>query len=504
MTKPDSSFAVSSDIESSRSDSADALGGKTARASLLSVSSKLVAKLLGFTATLVLARMLSPEDFGLVAVALMAFGLLEVLRNMGTGEALIYQQRYRDVEATSAFWIALVTGITMSLTFVFGAPVIASLFNNLEAASLIKFMGWLFIVEALGAIPAALAKRDLDFGTLAYAEVGRALSKALLSIALALSGFGVWSIIYGQLLGSIVGVAIYWKRIDWRPSFAFDWQASKGMLSYGLVLVGVGVMAFVVNRIDQLIIARRLDMQQLGYFVMAYTFANMLITDLAYNAGQASCSTFAKVQSNSEELKKFYLATVFWHSLFGFAFAVGLAITAPLVVGVLLAEKWQPIVPVLQALSIHALISTLSIAPADLITATGRAKYVIYVNLGWIIVSVPTLLILAERGIVAVAWGVTFLEFISLFVMWALAKRLSDHRNNELLSTLKTPLIASLSMALCLFGLHHWHGMASMPIPLLLASTIIVGAVVYLGAVFVLRPDTYALVIGAFKKSARV
>ena len=347
------------------------LGNKTARASLLSVSSRLTAKLIGFAATLVLARILDPEDFGLVAIALMALGLFDVLRNMGTGEALVYQQRYRDIESSSAFWISLTTGVVLFALLLFIAPILATYFKNEQVTNLIRFISSIFIIEALAAIPAARAKRDLEFGTIAYAELTRAVCKGFISIVLALNGFGVWSILYGQFFGAVIGMLVYWFRSNWRPSFAFEWQASRELLSYGLVLIGVGIVAFLSTRFDQFIIARRLDVLQLGYFVMAYTISSTLITDLAYNAGQATCSTFARVQKEASVLKKYYLETLYWHSLFGFGFSIGLAIAAPLVVGVLFADKWEPMIPVLQVLCVHALFVTLSTAPADLMSATG-------------------------------------------------------------------------------------------------------------------------------------
>ena len=467
-----------------------ALSTKTARGSILAVASKLTAKTVAFMATLILARILNPADFGLIAIALLAFGFLDTMRNLGVSEVLVYQQRYRSSEASTAFWIALVSGCVFAVIFSASAPLIAGFFNNTEVTGLIRVMGLLFVLEALGAVPAAIAKRDLRFRIRAYSEVSRALFKAFISIVLALSGFGVWSIVFGQIAGSVVGVAVYWKKLEFIPTFQFEKGAARVMLSYGIVLTLVGILAFSVNRMDQFIIANQLGVLQLGYFALAYTFANMLIFDLAQTAGQATISTFARVQADRSELRKYYLDTLFYMSTFGIALGLGLFFTAEYVVRVLLADKWLPIVPVLKALSINALLMTIVASAADVITATGRAKYIIYLNLGWLVISAPIILMLSKYGITAIAWGVTVMEVCALAIFLVIAMRIADHSLLDVLNTLSSSLIAGAAMGAVLYGLQYFLGDSNIRDFLMLAMLIGVGGICYLLVVVVLRPET--------------
>jgi len=402
-------------------------------------------------ATLILARILNPADFGLIAIALLAFGFLDTMRNLGVSEVLVYQQRYRSSEASTAFWIALVSGCVFAVIF----------------------------SASVGAVPAAIAKRDLRFRIRAYSEVSRALFKAFISIVLALSGFGVWSIVFGQIAGSVVGVAVYWKKLEFIPTFQFEKGAARVMLSYGIVLTLVGILAFSVNRMDQFIIANQLD-----------TFANMLIFDLAQTAGQATISTFARVQADRSELRKYYLDTLFYMSTFGIALGLGLFFTAEYVVRVLLADKWLPIVPVLKALSINALLMTIVASAADVITATGRAKYIIYLNLGWLVISAPIILMLSKYGITAIAWGVTVMEVCALAIFLVIAMRIADHSLLDVLNTLSSSLIAGAAMGAVLYGLQYFLGDSNIRDFLMLAMLIGVGGICYLLVVVVLRPET--------------
>jgi len=473
---------------------ADNIGRLAARGSVWATGSNLAGRLIAFITTMVMARLLEPADFGLIAIGLICIGMLDAFRNLGVGEALIYRQRSGDTDSNTAFWIALGVGTLLTMLALAMAPVAARFFGNPDAEKVIAVLSVVFVIESLMVIHATRAQRDFQFARRATAEMTKTIFKAVVSISLALLGFGMWSLVAGQITGALAGAICYWIVVQWRPAFEFDRRAAVGLLSYGSVLIALGFVAFGINRADQFMIGRHLNETQLGYYAVAFSMVDLLVANPARTIGQASYSAFSKLSGDLEKLKQNYLDTVLFVSLLCIALGAGMFATSSNFVMSFLSAKWSAAIPVVEALSFFAITHAVSYSAGDVLKALGRARQLVWLSCVALLVSVLVLWFVAPEGIVQVAWTVFIIQFVSGLVMTAMTMHVLKVSAWELLNSLKPALIAGVLMVLVLRFLLPTLT-ESFTIPVRLIMDVIVGAIVYVGVVRIIRPDVPARIL---------
>lgn len=484
-------------------DKADAnIGRIAAKGSVWATASNLIGRLIAFVTTMVMARLLSPADFGVVAIGLFCIGLLDSLRNFGVGEALIYRQRDGDTDSNTAFWIAIAVGVFLTLTAWTLSPLAAGFFDNDDATGVIAALSVIFVIESLMIIHATRAQRDFQFARRAVADITKTVFKAVISISLALTGFGLWSLVIGQISGAIAGAICYWIVVPWRPKLEFNYSAARGLMSYGQVLICLGAVAYAINRADQFSIGRHLDAEWLGYYAVAFSMVDLLVANPARTIGQASFSAFSKLAGNRQKLKQNYLDTVLFVSLLCVALGAGIFATAPSMVEVFLTSKWSPSVPVIQVLAFFAMAHAIAYSAGDVLKAVGKAKFLVWTSVVWLLVSVSALWLIAPHGIVPVACAVFVFQFIASIVVTAFCMKLLELSVSELLNNIKPAVTAGLTMIVVLEMLLPLIT-ASVPPILRLCAEIGVGAVTYIGVIRWMRPDVVERILWFTRIRAR-
>ncbi|MEM7115598.1 MAG: oligosaccharide flippase family protein [Chloroflexota bacterium] len=181
--------------------------------------------------TAVLARLLTPEQFGIVGFATLAVSYLAVLKDLGLGAALIQRQDRIDEAADTVFTLNLLLGLILSAITIAAAPLVAVYFSEPQVTPILRVLGFTFVFNALGAIHIVRLQRRLDFRQKAIPDIGRSLAKGLISIGLALTGFGVWALVIGQLAGVVAGVVLAWIMLPWRPNLRFGSDLARQMFT---------------------------------------------------------------------------------------------------------------------------------------------------------------------------------------------------------------------------------------------------------------------------------
>lgn len=471
--------------------SADAnanVGELAARGSIWATGSNLAGRLIAFVTTMVMARLLSPADFGVVAIGLICIGLLDAFRNLGVGEALIYRQRDGDTDSNTAFWIAVGVGLCLCLLALAVSPLAASFFGNPDAANVIAVLSVVFLIESLMVIHATRAQRDFQFARRAVADITKTVAKAVVSITLALMGFGLWSLVAGQITGAVAGAICYWIVVRWRPAFEFNAEAARGLVSYGGVLICLGAVAFGINRADQFSIGRHLDETMLGYYAVAFSMVDLLVANPARTVGQASYAAFSRLASDRDGLRQTYLDTVLFVSLLCVALGAGIFATAPNLVAVFLTSKWAPSVPVMQVLALFAMAHGIAFSAGDVLKALGKAKILVWISIVWLLSSIPVLWLVAPSGIVAVATTVLVFQFVAAVAVIVICINSLDLSLSDFFASLRPALVAGVLMvAVLLLVVEPLTASVSAGVSLVLQ--VVCGAAIYIVTVQLLRPD---------------
>ena len=382
-------------------------------------------KLLVLVSTAILARLLTPDDFGLVALALVFVTYAEVVADFGVAQALIYLPARRS-SADAAVVLSALWSVTLAGAGVLAAPAVAAFFGRADVTPIFRALSLSLLLNGIGQVPDALLRRDLRFRTQIAGNLARAAAQGVASVAFALGGAGAWAIVLGQLVGEAAWAGTLWALVDYRPRRGFHRLQRtdvKELVGYGAPAAGNALVLSLVFNVDYLIVGRRLGARELGYYTLAYRIPQMLIIQVFYILSTVTFPLFARVRTSAERLRNGYLVAVKLQSVYGVIAGVALAVTAADLVPFVFGDKWAPSIVPLRALALYALFRSLGIGGVDLLKAVGKPALAFRLSLLRLAVVGPLLWFLAERGIDAVAWGQVGAALVLAVVVQAVAAR---------------------------------------------------------------------------------
>jgi O-antigen/teichoic acid export membrane protein len=459
------------------------LGRQAAQGAIWNYSAFLVSKGLLFFATLVLARLLTPAEFGLVSMALLVITVLDVLRDFGIGSTLIYRQRDTGA-ANLAFFLSVGIGASLFLTNLALAPLAATFFKtsgpeeSATLTSLLQVLGLSLLFSSLGSVHDALLQKDINYKRRMVPEVARTLVKGVLSVVLALMGWGAWSLVIGQVVGEACATILLWMVLPWRPSFRIDWSSFGPIVRYGSQIMTAGAIGTLLADVDYLIIGAMLGEAALGIYTLAFRIPELLIRNLAQAVSSVAFPVAARLQADRAAMREAYLMMQRYMLVILAPLGMGLYAITPALIHLLFSPSWAPAIPVMQILCICMVLGGINHWPGVVYKAVGRPDILNVLGLSKLVMLVPTLWwAAANYGIVGVAWGQVAVRLAGILIdMWAVSRfvEVSVLRN---LRVIWPPLLASVIMALAVQALL---GLLQEPSSILaLTLAILFGATLY-------------------------
>ena len=381
------------------------LGKKTVQGVFWNYISFASGKLLTFVTTTILTWVLVPEQFGQVVIALLVIQYLEAIGDLGIAQALIYQRDNIERASSIAFLISIVMGIVLATTAALSAPLVGAFFSSPASVPLIQVLALTLLINSFGQTQMALLTKELKFRQKILPDLSRSLVKGFASIALALLGFGAWSLIWGQVLGSIAVTVVLWVVSSWRPRLIWDRLLASQMLSYGLQILWVELLAVVWATADYIIVGRLLGSTDLGLYQLAFRVTDLLIINVCFVAGRVLFPSYVKMNHSPEAIQRGFLTTMRYVALITLPLSVGVCAVAPLFVGVTFGSKWLAMIPALQLLALRAGISTISFNSGHILKAIGKPSIITKLMAVKLSVLVVVVLVTVQYGIVGVALG---------------------------------------------------------------------------------------------------
>ena len=382
------------------------LGTTAARAVAWNYVSFAAGKVLVLATMAILARLLTPEDFGIVGFATLAVGYLAVLRDLGLGAAVIQRREDTEESAQTVFVINLVLGFTLTgLTYLL-APLVADFFREPVVTPLLRLLSVTFILESLGSIHVVLLKRNLAFRRKLVPDVGRAAVKGAVSIGTAIAGAGAWALVFGQLAGVLAAVILSWAVMPWRPRFQVHRRLIRPLMRFGGPLVLTDIQYALWTNLDYIVVGRMLGDVALGVYTLAYRLPELLIQD------------------DAEQLRRAFLATIRYTQLLVVPLSLGLLITADPAVKVLFGDQWHAAIPVLQVLAVFSLIGSIGVNAGDVYKALGRPDVLVRLSAFELTLLIPALIYCSRWGLIGVAWAHAGVAIIDSAVRLVVAARM--------------------------------------------------------------------------------
>ncbi len=442
---------------------------------------------------IIMARLLDPHDFGVVALAMLVFTATNLFSGLGMDSALIHTKLPRRQTAFPAFLTNMIISSLLFLLVFPNAHFWAGLLGNEEVVPVVRVLSLLILLDALYIIPAALLRKDLRIGWVSTATLLAEIANTTLSLTLAWLGFGYWSLVYGKIIASVTRNFVVWRACegwDWIIPRRWRWADLRELLGFGIQNTSSGFLSFFNSNWDDWLVGRVLGTTPLGFYSKAYNLSNKTIT--GFNRRVMSgvfFPSFARIQDDRPRLARLYLKTLGIVALVMTPMALGVLAVAQEGVPILLGEKWIPMIPTLQIFALMALIRPLSGTTSPLFQAVGRPNYNVHVGLLLLGVMAPLVLLLLSQGIVGVAFAVTFAHLVGLLFNVYQANRILPGVAPQMLRAVLPALISGGMMVTAVYvskpfladfagGQHNW---------LTLTGMVLVGAVTYLAMAYLLQ-----------------
>ncbi len=464
-----------------------AWAGRTFKGVAWTYTALVGSRLVAFVSMMVLARMLLPSAFGQLGFALLVIAYLDALGDLGAGSALIYQQKRTAEAAQIAFRINLITGALWWLAVTALAPLAADFFRDEIVVPLLRTLAWIFPITALGNTHDALLRRNLSFGRRLVPDYARSLLKAICSVGLAWQGFGVWSLVWGQLAGAAMWSLTLWMLVGWRPTFRASMSLAPSMLRYGGHIVSVNIISTLVHHLDLLVVGRILGSAALGFYTLASRIPDVCITMLIWAIDTVAFPSYTKLQDDSAILRQAFRFTLRCISVVTIPVGLGLIFCAGPVISILYGERWMPAASVVVGLTLAAILRSLSSHAGNIFKAIGRPDLLTKIGVARAIVLIPALIYGAHYGIAGVALAQAAVTAASTLTTIIIAARFLTIPAAVCWKEVRPALIGSIGMGLILvvanFLTAGWT-----PVAVLMTATIS-GATGYFGTLYLGNPD---------------
>ncbi len=402
--------------------------------------------------TLVLARILSPHEFGIIGIANIFILFANTINRLGIVSALIQRKEIDEGHLSSAFWANMVTGVTLCLIMMSISFPAAKFFQNEEVQPVLFTLSFIFIIGALNVVQTAQFSRSFQFGKLAGFSIWEMSTNAVISIGLATAGFGVWSLVWGRLGGVLMGVVVAWYSSSWRPKWLFNPAKFQELFKFGIYSLSINILTYLGQSMDGIIVGRFLGVGPLGIYTMAHNLVSLPQRKMSSVIASVAFPVFSRIQDDHARVSRNYLKMLRYISFVTFPLLIGLMVLAPLFVRIILGEKWAAAIVPIQIMCVLGMYSSLSTTVGSIFSAKGRPDLELKTDVVLLIALAGFLMVGVRYGIIGVAVAVTLMSLVSKPFIFYIVARLLRIRLLEIYKANFWAFISSLVMALVMLG----------------------------------------------------
>jgi O-antigen/teichoic acid export membrane protein len=417
-------------------------------------ANRLWTQAISWASTLILARLLTPAEYGLVAMAVSVVTVMRLLQEYGLGVAIVQRKQLSAEQINSIFWTYVSISAAFTIVAFFVALPAAAFYHEPRLTWVVRILSLTFLANAVGTVPYSLLTKAIDLRRRSFAESAAALSSSAFTLAFAFLGYGFWALVAGQLVSAIVRNMALWYFSGWMPGRHMTFEGMGALFRFGLTVAGTSGINQLNNVVQTAVVGRALGSQALGYYaealLLGYDNPAQRLTTSVIN--QVSLPVFSELQDDLPSLQHYFLRISKYLALVVLPVQAGIALVAHDGVRVVLGMKWLAIAPLLQILTLGATLLVLQLPVAPLLTS--RAKPFIAFRLSlWTAVAVTGALVgTISFGIVGVMIGVTVVGSARRIWMLAVALRELQLSFTTYLKNIQSSLAATMLMAIVVWG----------------------------------------------------
>lgn len=452
-----------------------------------------------FLVSIVLARLLAPEIYGLIALVTVFTTILQVFVDSGMGNALIQKKDADDLDFSSVFFFNLVMCIALYLLLFFCAPLIATFYHNPELTLVIRVLGITLLIAGVKNVQQAYVSRTLQFKKFFFATLGGTIGAAVIGIAMAYMGFGVWALVAQSLFNAATDTVILWFTVRWRPRLQFSFARLKELLRYGWKLLVSALLHTFYTNLRTLIIGKLYTTADLAYYEKGQSFPTLIVSNINSSIDSVLLPTMSGVQDNRETVKAITRRSIVTSSFLMWPMMIGLAVVAKPLVLLILTEKWLMAVPYLQITCFALGLEPLQTANLNAIKALGRSDIFLKLEIVKKTISIGILLLSMRFGVVAIAVSSLAYSVIATMFNAAPNRKLLGYSYFEQVKD----ILPYFSLALLMGAVVYLIALIPMSTILTLLVQVVVGAVIYVGLSSILKLEPFYYILNIIRQFNR-
>lgn len=448
-----------------------------------------------FIVSIVLARLLDPTVYGTVALVTIFTTIMQVFVDSGMGNALIQKKDADDLDFSSVFYFNMAMCSVLYLIMFFAAPLIASFYRMPELTAIVRVLSFVVVISGVKNVQQAYVSRHLMFKRFFFSTLGGTIGAAVIGIAMAYLGFGVWALVAQMLFNAAVDTTILWITVKWRPKKMFSFQRLKSLFSYGWKLLVSSLIDTVYNDLRQLIIGKKYSSGDLAYYNQGKKFPQLIVTNINTSIDSVLLPTMSKAQDDMAAVRSMTRRAIKTSTFLMMPAMIGLAVCAEPLVQLILTEKWLPCVLFLRIFCITYAFYPIHTANLNAIKAMGRSDLFLKLEIIKKTVGIIAILITMWISVQAMAYSFLVTTILNQIINSWPNKKLLNYSYFEQVKDMLPQILLSLGMGAAIYAVSFLHLSAS----LTLLIQIPLGVLVYWGGSKIFHVESYTYIIEMVK-----
>ncbi len=437
---------------------------------------------------IVLARILSPDDFGLIGMTAIFISLANSFTDSGFSVALTRKKEATNIDFNTIFYSNIGLGTIFYSILFFSAPFIASFFEREILTSIIRILGLSIVFTAFTTVQKVILIRKIDFKTQAIVSFFSSILSGTIAIIMALSDCGVWTLVVLQLSKLFIASFLFWVLSAWKPQFVFSINCFKEMFSFGSKLLTASIISILWNEVYSLIIGKFYNAPTLGQYSRAEKFKGMVTSNVSIVMQRVSYPVLSNIQDEKERQLRVYRKVIRTTLLLTSTLVCGLAAVADNLVVVLIGDQWTPAVPFIRILCISGLFIPLLLNAVNILNANGRSDLTLRLEIIKTVLAVIPVLLAIYFSIEWMLWGIALVTVINFFIYSLYLLKVINYKISSQIGDILPSLSISIIMALSVWGV----GFLDINVIIkLLIQLIIGGAIIFTIYEFLYKNEEY-------------
>jgi len=448
-----------------------------------------------FVVQIILARLLLPEEYGLIALAIIFIYVGDVFIQSGFSTSLIQKKDATDTDFSSVFFLGIIASALLYIILFLAAPLIGNFYKEPELVFVLRILGVSLFFGAISSVQNAFICRNMQFRRLFFSSLGGVIISGITGITLAYLGFGIWALVAQQLTNKITNAIILWFTVKWRPKLLFSMQAVKALFDYGWKILFAGLLDTLYTNIYGLVIGRIYDPKMLGLYSRGEQFPKYTITFINGSISEVLFPALSNNQKNRDKLKKMVRKSIMSSSFIVLPLMFGLAACADPLIKILLTEAWVPAIPFMQILCFSYALWPIHTANLQVIKALGYSGTYLKLEIVKKVIGIAVLLMSIPFGIYVMVLFISITSIICTFINGYPNKALINYSYIEQWKDIMPSLFISIVMGAVVYTFNF----LSISTWQILMLQIIVGVTVYIGLAKIFKVESFEYLLVTIK-----